>query len=559
MQQPEPQGRQFATLIGSIEQGQVKIPQFQRDFVWTKEKSAHLLDSIFRGYPVGTFILWKTKESLRSVRNLGEAELPEVPPGDFVQYVLDGQQRLTSLYASVRGLKKVRRDERVDDFSEMYIDLAANPDEQDQQIVVVNADGRDPSSLIKIVDLLTGGLRFLNTFPEKYHDALDEYKERLQSYSFSVILVDQASIEVATEIFTRINVSGKPLSVFEIMVAKTFDADRDFDLAEEFDQLIEELPGGYETIPSAVVLQTISAILTKECNKKDILRLKKSEFIDAWPDTVEAIRSAVDYLRTFYRIPVSRLLPYAALLVPFSYFFYYHPDRPAGDKERYLQDLFWRVSLSGRYSSSLETKLAQDIRRVDAILGGEQPAYDYAVDTSPEFIRDNGWFGTGRSFVKAFLCLLAHQQPESFDNGGSVNMRNDWLKQANSKNYHHFFPKAYMKKKQGKEDWRVNHIANITVVDDFLNKRKIRDKPPATYMREFKNSNPNLDETMKTHLIDLAQFGVWSNNFEKFFWERCKAISQELEKRVIVQPVDARGQAVHTDDFESVELEQTAV
>src|SRR5215210_3098158 len=111
MKQPEPQGRSFSSLIESIEHGLVKIPQFQRDFVWTREKSVHLLDSILKGYPIGTFILWKTKESLRIVRNIGSAKLPDTPPGDFTQYVLDGQQRLTSLYASVKGLE-VPRDER---------------------------------------------------------------------------------------------------------------------------------------------------------------------------------------------------------------------------------------------------------------------------------------------------------------------------------------------------------------------------------------------------------------------------------------------------------------
>jgi uncharacterized protein with ParB-like and HNH nuclease domain len=85
------------------------------------KKSAQLVDSILKGYPIGTFILWKTKESLRTVRNIGGAKLPDTPPGDFVQHVLDGQQRLTSLYASVKGLQ-VERDERIDDFSEMYVE-----------------------------------------------------------------------------------------------------------------------------------------------------------------------------------------------------------------------------------------------------------------------------------------------------------------------------------------------------------------------------------------------------------------------------------------------------
>ena len=161
--------------------------------------------------------------------------------------------------------------------------------------------------------------------------------------------------------------------------------------------------------------------------------------------------------------------------------------------------------------------------------------------------------------MKAILCLLTYHQPKSFDNDAIVHMSNDWLKQGNSKNYHHFFPKVYMRRELGKDDWRVNHVANITIVDDFLNKRRIKDKPPGTYMGEFERSNPNLVETMKSHLIDVNTFGVWENDLERFFQERCEALSRELGERVIPQPIDARGQNVQTDDFESVELQQSAV
>ncbi len=94
MKQPQPQSIAFDDLMSNIEQGRVKIPQFQRDFVWNREKSAQLLDSILKGYPIGTFILWKTKESLRAVRNVEGASLPDTSSGDFVQYVLDGLPKL---------------------------------------------------------------------------------------------------------------------------------------------------------------------------------------------------------------------------------------------------------------------------------------------------------------------------------------------------------------------------------------------------------------------------------------------------------------------------------
>jgi uncharacterized protein with ParB-like and HNH nuclease domain len=129
---PEPQSVTFSSLFAEIEHGTIKIPQFQRDFVWSKADSAKLLDSIVKGYPIGTFILWKTNERLRSIRNLGGLTLPDTPKGDAVKYVLDGQQRLTSLFVTLKGLS-IKRDDRTDDFSLLWVDLVVD---EDQEIIL---------------------------------------------------------------------------------------------------------------------------------------------------------------------------------------------------------------------------------------------------------------------------------------------------------------------------------------------------------------------------------------------------------------------------------------
>ena len=115
----------------------------------------------------------------------------------------------------------------------------------------------------------------------------------------------------------------------------------DFDLSEKYEELVENLSNvDYETISDATVLQTVSVCLVKECSKKHILKLDKKEFINAWDKVVDAIERAVDYFRGFYRIPVSQLLPYNALIVPFAYYFYNHKDKPVRKQQEYLQDYF---------------------------------------------------------------------------------------------------------------------------------------------------------------------------------------------------------------------------
>jgi hypothetical protein len=552
MKLPEPISRTFTGLIADIEKGQIKIPQFQREFVWDIKKSSKLLDSIIKGYPIGTFIFWKTKEPLRSVRNLGNAKLPDPIDGNFTDFVLDGQQRLTSLFATLKGLKIEREEGKIEHYDEMYINLDAS---EDEEIVVISKEKLNENALIRLTDLIYGPLTLLFNFDEKYHSKLQDYKTRIEAYNYSIILIRDAPLDIATEIFTRINEGGKPLTVFEIMVAKTFDADRDFDLAEKYNELIENLAEmDYETISDATVLQVVSILLEKECTKKVILKLNKKKFIDIWEDAVDAIERTVDYFKSYYRIPVSQLLPYNTLVVPFAYFFYHHKDKPTGEKQKYLQDFFWRVSLGTRYSSGVEGKLSQDIKRIDNILKLKLPKYDWAIDTSAEFIKDHGWFSSGRSYIKSLLSIYAYHEPKSFIDGSKVNINNAWLKIASSRNYHHFFPKAYLEKKINDWDNRLfwtNHILNITIVDDYLNKREIGAKAPSVYMHKFDKHNPELAETMKTHLInDLDAFGIWEDDYDAFLNNRAKALSREIRKRIIAQDVDRTMDAVlsHEDE-----------
>ena len=216
-----------------------------------------------------------------------------------------------------------------------------------------------------------------------------------------------------------------------------------------------------------------------------------------------------------------------------------------------MKDFFWRCSLSGRYSHAVESKLAQDIKRIDWILKDKQPNYDWPIDTTSDFIVSNGSFSAGRSYIKAILCIYAYHEPKSFNDNAKINISNDWLKRANSKNYHHFFPRKYLERKKENEHY-INHILNITIVDDFLNKREIGMKAPSKYMRKFQKGNSDLDAAMKSHLIrNLDRFGIWDDDYDAFFEERAKVLSKEIKKRIIPQEIDEKSQADIQDDYEA--------
>lgn len=538
MQQPENQSKKYTTLFNNIDEGYIKIPQFQRDFVWTKTETAKLLDSIIKGFPIGTFIFWKTREELRYIREIGNAKLPPVPKGNPVQYVLDGQQRITSLYAVRKGLIMTREGKEVD-YRDICINLDSSPD-SDEEIVM--AERLKDVVAISVHELLSAGIaQLVKKYPD-HIEMIDAYQQRLKGYDFSTVLIDMYPIDIACEVFTRINTAGQELTLFQIMVAKTYDHQKKFDLAEKYQRLIDNNGDekekdledvGYETVPEVTVLQCIAAHVNNQIRRRDILKIPKPRFIDSWPVVKDGIFHAVDYLCSAMRIPVSRLVPYPAQLVPLSYFFICNKGKnPTAIQKKLLTQFFFWVALSNRYSSGVEGKIAQDLKRIDLILQEEPPDYtgeelNLAVDDLRYY-----FFRTGDAFCRAILCIFAYLQPKCFETNSLVQVGNAWLKTRSSRNYHHFFPRAYLRK-QGVEDWKANSIMNITIVPAGMHKREIGAKPPSRYMKKLRRKNEDLEETMKSHLItDLDRFGVWDDDYEKFLEARGNKVLTEINKRL---------------------------
>lgn len=532
--QPKPDAKKYSDLINDIKRGFIKIPKFQRDFVWSIDGTAKLLDSILKGYPIGTFILWQTDERLNDIKNVGNLDIPETPEGTKVQYVLDGQQRITSLFAAFMGAKIQKNGEKkITDYSQIFIDLDKDIEDNDEQVITADSSIEHKVSLSDVLNLMDRMQEISERFSKEDFHKIHTYSMAFATYDFSTVLLRKEDIGAAIEVFTRINTGGQTLTLFEIMSAKTYDEGQDFDMQTKWEVLQEELKEiKYEGVSSTVILSLLSLVLsrTKECKRKTILALDKQAIIDAWDDCVSALKDSIDYFRTTYRIPVSHLLPYDSLLVPFSYFFYHHGDKPQAETRKFLEEFFWRIALSYRYSSAAESKLAQDIKRIDLILAGKRPDYsDVTVYlNTPEDLIDTN-FSAGNSYCKAILCLFAYQEPKDFQDNGRVILDNSWLKVASSKNYHHFFPKAYLK---NKTPLNSNSLMNITFVSDHLNKRKIGAKAPSTYMGGFQLENPEISKTLQSHLIELDGFGIESDDYGVFLHERAKRVFAELKGRI---------------------------
>lgn len=541
MRLPKPVTEKYDDFFTEISKGRVKIPLFQRDFVWTKAQTAGLIDSILKGYPIGTFILWKTNQKLKSIRNIGNCRLPDTPEGDMILYVLDGQQRITSLYAVKIGAVVDKEGETID-YNDIWIDLEADPAKSDELILL---ERPEKGVTISVYDLLNNGAGyFAKHFAHGYLDRIDAYQRQLKSYDFSTIQLIDAPIDVACEVFTRINTTGKPLSIFDIMVAKTYEdktaENEGFDLRERFETLVDSKgickdleDSDFDTLPPSTVLQCVAAHLKGQVKRQDILGLDKKEFISNWNTVTGGLFAAVDYIRTHLRVPVSQLLPYDAILVPFTYFFIKKGNvAPSDYHDRELTKYFFWAGLTSRYSSGVEGKLALDIAKMDAILKENQPEYEgIPLEITVDWLKSRS-FSAGDSVSKSVLCILSYFEPKSFKTGGIVKIDNSWLKTYNAKNYHHFFPRAYLTK-NGVDRDLANCILNITIVDDYLNKREIKAKSPSEYMKKFVKSNHQLAKTMNTHLIDdLDEFGVWTDDYDTFLTKRGERVAYEMNSRL---------------------------
>ncbi len=535
MEQPKPTNERYSKIIEKIENGDYQIPKFQRDFVWKPQKTAELIDGLLKGFPIGSFIVWKTKERLNSVKRLGGKIFKQIQNDVDIYYILDGQQRMTSLFLALKGETANKFD-----YKNIYIDLDKDID-GDEPICSSNELDKKDSS-ISFYELMTQNpFALIESRGLEMAEKCHKLKNKIENYDFSVIEIGNLKLDKIVDIFTRINTSGRELTLFEIMNAKIYTEKKNgqngFDLEEKYNEVLNDLnDANYDFEGKQLILQLISLNLQQNATKEAILSIAKERFINEWDESIKSFKLAIEYTRNFLKIPVSKLLPYPALLLPIAYFFKINQFNPPDElQSKLLEKYFFRSALSWRFSSATETKLNADVKLMEKIKDNQPIDFEkeiFITNTDEYFINclKNWDFSAGSAFHKAILCIMAYAEPRSFNNNFKVRLDNAHLTMSTSKNYHHFFPKAYLKKKE--PNAKANVLANITLVDDFLNKRVIRDQAPSKYIQKFEKENSKLKETLQTHFIDLDSFGIREDDYETFLQKRAKKIADEILKRI---------------------------
>ncbi len=546
----DPTRERINTLMHDISQGDIKIPAFQRGFVWTQEQVLALIDSIYKGYPIGSMLLWNSKERLKSTRNLGGLLIPERNPDYPVNYVLDGQQRLTTIYGVFCPDKQL--DEMADGGSQdpsifdLYFDLReeeflskADLDEMHSSLSLWSTEVPCNFKLSTLFDP-SEFVRHLQSIDPKYYDLAAALQNTFQNYEVPVVTIKERSNEEVGTIFERINNTATKLSTLDLMIAWTWS--NDFDLREEIREILNTLDEkGFGEIPEKRILQCLSAITSRTTSTKAILELDAISVRNNIDNLRSSLEYTIDYLSTQLLIQSSDLLPHSHQLVPLTYIFSKRKTLSVG-LDRIIKHWFWSTSFSKRYAGSTDSRMDEDISFFSRVLNEvtESPeVVKYSPRVSKADLIDNE-FGKASSLTRAFLLLLAQKRPKNLISGTLIDTGTS-LSTFNRKEYHHVFPKAYLRRKGTRKN--INSLCNFCMLPSITN-RQILDSPPSKYLYqtqlEFNAEDASdsqkktlRDEILRSNLMPICDDIYLQDNFLGFLEERAIVILDFLESHLI--------------------------
>ena len=458
-------------LIADINSGQIKVPQFQRKFVWKEEQALKLLDSVASNYPVGSLLLWRTKNSLAVERNIGAFKLPATDDMSPTDYVLDGQQRLTVIFSALGAL------EGQDGFDVVYDLIDECFMESPEKFSQTQFPLRILYNTTKLLNFRSGLVSYPNS--NDLQSRLDGLIDVITNYRIPVVTLKELTVEEVCPIFERINSSGTRLSTYDLMVAATWT--ETFDLNEEAEKIAQSLrPKGFDDIDGNTVLKCLSAIKHQGIKKDQVLSLRNlsKDDMDALVEVAKiALLKTVDLLKTEFKIYSWDFLPYEAIAIVLAYVFSKRKTLSLEDVRR-VRQWFWLSALSERYRGASESFVSQDLEAIDLyVVNGEDPKKSFGNIPSKETFK-NLAFRSNNSRSRALIILLALKRPRNLTNGALIDPEIA-LSNYNSKQFHHIYPKAHLKRVESSGEH--NSLANFCMLAASEN-NAISDDHPNKYL-----------------------------------------------------------------------------
>jgi hypothetical protein len=553
-------------LVGMIERGQLRLPEMQRRYVWRSTRVRDLMDSLYRGYPSGAILLW---ESAAEVPMQDTAVAQEANPFGTTQLLLDGQQRLTSLSAVIRGEPvSVRGRKRP-------IELLFNLDHPDQLAVVteVDEDGGDEDDdesvggdeadssedeLQQRFDRMTfvvatrkleqqknwvnvtevfktdsdaaflkraGVLSFDDPNYERYSHRLARLRA-IRKYVYRMDVLDRKlSYDEVTEIFVRVNSLGAKLRSSDLALAQITAKWRHS--LKVFEKFQKECAGAGFDLDLGILLKNLVAVITGQSRFLTVSNLSARVLQEGWEQSRNALEFALNFMKNNVGIDSPALLSSPFILITVGFFARARDYALTVDESASLRHWILVANAKGRYSrGSSETLLDQDLA---VIRNGGGP-----VNLLDGLRRQVGRLDIvaeeleGRNQRSALFktMFLAFRAAGAKDWRSQLSIALDHSGVQHKLQFHHIFPKAILKR-QSLKTQQIDDIANLCFIGGKTN-RQISDRAPQEYFPALIDSAGN--GVFEAQCIPLDTAILHEAAYDSFLSERRTAIATRLNQ-----------------------------
>ncbi|MBI4601537.1 MAG: DUF262 domain-containing protein [Planctomycetes bacterium] len=540
--------RALKDLLAEIHNRTTALPDFQRDFVWEPGATQELIVSIANNYPAGSILRVRDAKRVFAAR-----EFEGAPPLDGAKHtflVLDGQQRLTSLYQAFYGVGEHR----------YYLNLGKLIDGADFEEAIFHvraatkwAKAREDFALqardlLLPLSVLKGGaggflqwlLQVTNPMPTHERtrrlDALTRLNElwikTIDDYHFPVVtLSDETEPDALCTIFETLNRTGVKLSVFELLTARFWQ--QTINLRALWDKALTDHPviADFEVDPY-YVLQGISLASRKapSCKRGDVLNLAASDITDWWDKVVLGLATGLEILRDDCKVMLPKWLPYQTMLPPLAAVLA-RAGSPttaeAGGQREKLKRWFWCAVFGQAYESAPNSKSAKDVTGIlPWLAGGDPPETVASFRFDPRALRDVT--PRQRSIYRGAICLILGSGTRDFHTQAVITGK---LMAEEGIDDHHVFPAAYLERRGVVPARLRDCVINRTLIDRTTN-QMIGDRAPSDYLAEIRNTPDFPFETvLTTHgLPACADSPLLRDEYEAFLVWRQDRLWQEIQR-----------------------------
>jgi len=536
-----PTNKGLTTYLDELIAKNYQIPTFQRDVVWEQENVKKLWDSIYKFYPLGSILIWKTDLKLQNHRKIGGHQItdPNFSRTEY-QYILDGQQRTTSLLTSLYGGSI---EGRVDFDPLLYIDLTIpiDSDTDDESyksrfLFWSEIDDRNgeikaniprkrkfnDGLIVKIIDIKNNfttvqGRAFESEVVNKDFNhpiliELSKIKGVLDNYRISFIEIKGIQVSEVCQIFERINQAGKPLNIFDIVVAKTFkiatkqeqatSPEKDFYLRDLINDFREYNNSEFLKITDLDYLQILAVIIKNDIPNSGIMNItdrylneiKTEHILAVWEETKKAMLKTFDFFENHLHIKTPNL-------VPFRYFYftitsYFHKNN--SPNYELLKKYFWFNSFHNEDLLSNTTHLAQHIDFLREERNKKVYNFDrFLIDRNK--LRSATYSSKGR-MSRAILALYASAQPKDWEHCNRDVLVQNLFSTMDKPNLHHIFPtnSDYVLKNQHKNRITSDSLMNIAYLTQITN-LNISNRNPLDYIKNY--DKPEFEAILSSHFL----------------------------------------------------------